>query len=588
MIKSEKEILELGTKPIAGKNSVGINVRYDDEFELIEDELSKQGSMIDRGHVNWKKVNKACSGLLQKKSKDLKVSCYFIRSLFELYHIKGLSLGLKVNFDILNLYWENLYPTKKRARANAYEWLSSKLIPLLESYELTTDDLEDLLTSYEQLRNIEQFLNEKLSNEAPALGKLRRLMNELIEPLTLQKEAEELKEAERKVLEDSSGREESSLDASEFGSSQVKLKDENAENSISQTVNTIDASNNSSLNKKMVSPRKKETLGQLKSQIPTVISDAESEKDKNKIIRQCHEALRNLSSWSINQSLDTPSAYAMNRFSTWMGVLQIPMHTNNVTPLKPVPKDKINHYLNLFNNKNYQELIPLVEQSFSKSPFWLDAHRLVSLSLEALGLNEAASQVKEHLGLFLRRFPDLMQLKFSDHSSFADQLTRQWINSEVLSAPSGESQTLSVSDENDSDCVSLLEKARELVKQQKLKEAIAFLQNQVTQQANLRKKTYLKYHLAHFCFENGKYEISFFLLKEIDGFLIKNKLIYWEPELEKNVVYLLILSLKNSTALFFDASSEEQQNNTALNEKTEYNQLYSRLCHLDPMLALEL
>ncbi|MCP3850236.1 MAG: type VI secretion system protein TssA [Gammaproteobacteria bacterium] len=586
---SENEILELGTKPISGKNPAGGNVRYDDEFELIEDELSKQGSMIDRGQVNWKKVNKACSNLLQNKSKDLKVSCYFIRSLIELENIAGLSLGLEVNFNLLNLYWANLYPTKIRAKANAYEWLSSKLIPLLESYELTIDDLDDLKKSYDLLKNIEHFLNEKLESEAPALGKLRRLMNERIEPLSLQKELEE-KEEEHKASEKSLEGETDSLATPGVDLSQTKSKTET-------TPSTDDSPNHHSLNqnalnKNIAHSANKETLGNLKSQVTTVISDAGSEKDKNKIIRQCHEALRNLSSWSINQSLDTPSAYAMNRFSTWMGVSQVPIHTDLVTPLKPVPKDKLNHYHNLFSSHNYQELIPLVEQSFSKSPFWLDAHRLVSVSLEALGMDESAIQVKEQLAVFLRRFPDLVKLKFSDHSDFADQLTRQWINTEVLSASSSENFSLSSSDDKDSDFEVFIEQARELVKQQKLKEAIALLQNQVTQQANLRKQTYWKYHLAQFCFENGKYEISFFLLKEIDGFLIKNKLTYWESKLEKNVVYLLILSLKNSTTLFFDVPTEDQsdtdENKNSLNEKTEFHQLYSRLCHLDPTLALEL
>lgn len=586
-----KDILtELGTNPISDGQPTGDNIRYDDEFEFVEDELSKQGSMIDRGLVHWDKVIYASSNILSNKSKDLKVSCYLIRALFENRGVQGLQIGLEINHQILNQFWDNLFPVKKRARANAYEWLSSKFIPLLENLEPELDSLTALESSYESIKNIEQFLNEQLLDDAPALGSLRRLINDLIEPLKQLKEIEDKKQIALQLSKNT-------VDGD------VTTEGIDSELSSSALNNESDIANHTESKNYIHSQNQKQNLSDYdktvntipKNDLPSTISSADSEKEINKAIRQCHEALRNVSSWSILQSLDTPSAYAMNRFSTWMNISQLPMHTNNVTPLKPVPKDKLNVYTNLFNNKNYLELIPQVEQSFSKSPFWLDAHRLVSISLEALGMYEASKQVKEHLGLFLRRFPGLLDLKFSDQSDFADQITTQWINVEVLTDVQSQSNLSTDSNEDNSSYEEVLKDARELAKQQKMKEAIQLFQNNILTQENLRKKTFWKYHLALFCYDNGEYKLSLFLLKEIDGFLVENNLKYWEPELEKNVVYLLIQSFKNSNVSEFLEAEKSTFSNVILesdvpdkvSENREFNLLYSRLCQLDPILALD-
>ncbi len=273
------------------------------------------------------------------------------------------------------------------------------------------------------------------------------------------------------------------------------------------------------------------------------------------------------------------------------------MHKDNITPLKPLPQDKIVHYNNLFKNESYQELIPQVEQSFSKAPFWLDAHRLVALSLEALDMNESASQVKEHLAMFLRQYPELVDFKFSDKSGFADEITRQWIYSEIFASASSQSIELSSIELND-DFDNVINDAQELVKKQKLKDAIKLFQNKIITQSNLRNKIYWKYYLAQFCFDNDQYKLAFYLLKDINGFLLENNLEYWEPDLEKNIVYLLILLYKkpfnNSSNDFCflrevieDDTEESMNSKNRILSNHDITQLYTRLCHLDPILAID-
>ena len=559
-------LAELGSIAISEKQPTGINIRYDDEFEFIEDELARQGALIDRGQVKWDEVSLAAVNILTNKSKDLKVSCYLIRALYEQQGFKGLAAGLTINRQLLETFWDELYPLKDIARANAYEWLSSKFESIFTDLKSEAapilERLNDIELCYANIQKIEAFLIEKLSDKAPALGDLRRDLNHFIEHLKEKNIAAEARESTKEAQ-------------------QIAQKNDNIEKNteLPPAVNIPE--------KQAAKVIKNEHL-YTASDVTFNASEVTSEKGRNKIFRHCHEVLRNVTAWSLTENLDSPSAYAINRFSTWMGINQLPMHNDNVTPLKPLPKDKINTYINLFNSGNYQELIPQIEQSFSKSPFWLDAHRMVAQGLDALSLKESANQVREHLGIFIRRFPQIIELKFSDNTDFADQQTKQWINRDILSGNTNQSISVVHTDE-DIDNDEVLSQANELVKKQKMKEAVQLFQNQISLQASLKKQMFWKYHLARFCYDNAQYKMSLSLLKEIDRFLMNNRLESWEPDLVKNVVYLILLCSESDQQRHIEDKSESTN---ALSDdkhkRNELNQLYSRLCQLDPVLALDI
>ncbi len=581
MIKINDSLTKLLINPISSEHTAGINVCYDDEYEFIEDELAKQGSMIDRGPVDWEKVSQACINILSSKSKDLKVSCYLTRALFEEQGVSGIKTGLMINYQILVTYWDNLFPIKARARSNAYEWLSDKFEIILSEHVPDISQLDELDEIYQIIQKIEQLLNARLKKKAPALGNFRRLILALIEPLKELQKIEDERVYEHKTIQNV---EDDRIIENEKNQSSI-LTTESSEHTTEIVVekNLIETDTTSSVKKEILSKTEKGKLNHITDLNSTSInlSPINNEKDKKKIIHQCHEAMRNLSLWSLRENLDSPSAYAMNRFSTWMGITQLPMHKNNVTPLRSLPNDKINYYNNLFESKNYRELIPQVEQSFSKAPFWLDAHYLVAVSLEALGMHKSAIQVKDHLALFLRQYPDLSVLKFMDNIGFADETTKQWINAEVL-ANNPDLTIQSSGADPEMDYESVINEAGLLLKVQKMNEAIALFQDKIEVQSNLRKKTFWKYYLAKFCYDNAQNKLAFFLLKEIDGIFLKNKLEYWEPDLEKNIVYLLIRTYRNRS----QAENLEEISNTDNFEK-EISQLYSRLCQLDPILALD-
>jgi hypothetical protein len=179
-------------------------------------------------------------------------------------------------------------------------------------------------------------------------------------------------------------------------------------------------------------------------------------------------------------------------------------------------------------------------------------------------------------------------MKFSDHSGFADDLTKQWVNSVILVTESRQS-TLN-NDGKDDGFDTIIEESNEIAKQKNIKEAIDFFQQKLLSQSVLKKKIFLKYYFAQFCYDHLEKKLAFFLLKEIDRFLQKNNLEYWEPDLEKNVVYLLLLTYgsANSCSANNLSSTDTDDEPQKTEGNKEYDILYSRLCQLDPVLALGL
>lgn len=582
---------DIGKQDINAQHPAGTSIRYDDDFELLEDEYAKQSALIDRGKLNWEKIIQISLDLLSNKSRDIKVSCYLNRALYECYGFTGLAKGLLINYNIICGYWDGLYPVKPRARANAYEWMTSKMEPLLQDPSIipaliTIEFINALEQCFSTLQLIEDYLNNKLADKAPALGNMRRALSDLLASAKLQFK-------DNTIEPDIS---ENPVHPSENLQNRVNTtsapQQKHSANSVNNGVAPVlkpyakTGEHNPFLKKMFV-------ISEIDEQI--------TEKDRTKVLKQCQDALKTMALLDINKNLDSPSAYAMNRFSTWINIKQLPMHTDNITPLKPVPEDKRNSCIELFNNAQYKELIPIIETSFSRAPFWLDVHRLVSQSLDKLGFSESSRQVKAYLGNFLKRFPDMIELKFSDHSNFADNQTKAWIKKEILSEQKTALSSAVIATESDELYKKIYEQATELAQQQKLKEAITNFHNQIEQSRSSRQKIYWKYYLAQFCSENNLEQLSLSILKDIDGFIQKNNLQYWEPDLARNVTYLLYQCLKNSlmnTADYISDNMHSDKTDTSANSglisngstmmQTELAKLYSRLCQMDPVLTLEI
>ena len=94
----------------------GEDLSYDSSFIALEDMLrTKTGGGVVAGveeaaeEPNWREVREKSSELL-KRSKDLRITMYLAISLLKLEGIHGLRDGLSLLRQLLDRFWDNLYP----------------------------------------------------------------------------------------------------------------------------------------------------------------------------------------------------------------------------------------------------------------------------------------------------------------------------------------------------------------------------------------------------------------------------------------------------------------------------------------------
>jgi len=318
----------------------------------------------------------------------------------------------------------------------------------------------------------------------------------------------------------------------------------------------------------------KNTSAQIQTSVnaPSSIS---GDRDVTAVYRACQEPLRTVSQYLRSKKLTDPEAYRINRFVTWLGITQLPPAQDGKTQLKPVSKEKLDAYQTLAATQNWNELLPEVETSTARAPYWLDGHRLAHEALSALNAKEAADVVAEGVRGFIARFPQVVNYRFSDDTPFADDATRQWINREVNAArqTGGTSTGISVDQESISaNWQQAYEEATQLAADKKLRDAMALFQLGCAQSTSLREQSLWRFNQARFCFENGLIQLAVPLLENLDRQLTEKGVEEWEPQITTKVLELLLRCYRDGAAA----------------PENRVEALHARLCRHDLALAFDL
>lgn len=126
--------LETLLAPIPGDNPAGENLAYDTVVDEIrearrEDEDLEQGEWKrELKSADWPKVIVLASNALATRTKDLQIAAWLTEALVKVHGLAGLRDGLVVSRQLLERYWERLYPEIEdenlEARANALSWMN--------------------------------------------------------------------------------------------------------------------------------------------------------------------------------------------------------------------------------------------------------------------------------------------------------------------------------------------------------------------------------------------------------------------------------------------------------------------------------
>jgi type VI secretion system protein VasJ len=429
----------LGREPIRGEHPTGTDIRYDPAFEELQVEVNKLSSPLGISSVNWTNIIKLASDILAEKSKDLLVTSYLAVALIYNRQIEGFAIGLRVYQELLENFWDDLYPERNRmrARSGAIEWWLEKTETALKRFQQTTLPSDQLTSLRENVEKIDQFLSQHLE-EPPSFSAIRDQLESLAAPPPPPEQPKQ----EGPAAEEKGTREET--EASE------------------------------------------------------AITSAE---DAQTVLNDGLQKILNVAAYLWQSDLSNPQAYRWTRIAAWSMIDSLPQATDGQTRIPSPPGQIRNLLMDLRNEGNYESLLKSAEARVSEFIFWIDLNRFVSEALMNLGdpYQKAKDVVEQETANVMRRLPGLEDLSFSDGFPFADPETKQWLKGITPTVGFAAAGPLPISEslfkEQNEDLMGKeISEAQILIKKGKLLEAIEGIQ--IKSQTSLSKKEKLLWRLA--------------------------------------------------------------------------------------------
>jgi type VI secretion system protein VasJ len=362
----------LGITPIKPDQPAGVDVRSLPEYEVLSNELDKANNLTATTGINWDKVVDPASTLLATHGKDFQVACYLAAALTQVQKLHGFSMGLKILGDLVQNFWDNMFPpvARIRGRRNALEWWLERCTVALEALSSDPILIDDLKLMKERLAHLDRLLREK-DPEGPSLNRISSILDgfSVIEP---DKPAEEAQSADAPA------------DAASTNGKTPSVQVAAIEGAI-------------------------EDVGEaLKVALANIARIAEH--------------LREM-------EILNPLGCRLNRIACWSRIEQLPPNTTGKT-MVPCPAPHIRDAFKTVRAGAEPEAVVLfAETRLSQMPFWLDLNRLAAEALTKMGDRGAPAlrTVQAETAKFLQRIPELETASFVDGSRFADFDTTTWL-----------------------------------------------------------------------------------------------------------------------------------------------------------------
>ncbi len=532
--------VSLGTDPVSTEKPCGDNIRYESEFEELEAELAKQES-LSSATVDWDRVVSLSTDILKNSSKDLLVGAYLTNGLLITQGYEGLANGLKVLSDMVEHYWDCSFPPVKRlrARATAISWLAEKAAAVIADKAPAPGESQAVIDAADNLDKLDKALVEKMGDQAPMIIDLSRPLRNF--------------------------RQSAEAALSKAGSSPT------AEAETSVAAQPVEAASAAS---SQGAGRMQSTAAKSTAPVESIGSDA----DAKKALRSMQDICRKVAAYWLDAKLSDPRPYRLSRMAAWMAVEALPPATDGVTQVNPPAADRIRHFEAQIEKSEYSAVLPELEQTLSRSPFWLDGQNKVVTVLRAMGgeYDSAAKTVIRETRSLLERVPGLQNLSFSDQTPFASDQTQMWLSTEVMTGGDGSGVTGAGAVSGSNAWDTGLSDARKKAAGGDTKAAMVILNQGIAAAGTARDKFCWRCALADLMLQTGNTEAAIGILEQLAVNAETYNLNDWEPDLVGRVYNLLYQSYRKQQS--------RKKDDKAIMENVRL--AYEKLCWFDPVTAL--
>ncbi|SLM32873.1 hypothetical protein MTBBW1_80216 [Desulfamplus magnetovallimortis] len=455
------DLPDLGKLPISEKAPSGQDVRYEPDFDALSQEISKLGSPTADSPTDWKKVIKLSTSILSTQSKHLQVATYYCYAMMKTEEMDGLFKGIHVLRDLLENFWDSLFPPVKRmkGRRGIIEWWVEKTGDYLSNTQSVVWNKEKRDQLLDNIGAVDVFLGENME-DAPLL---RSLVNQLkstieVEKLEIPDETPTGASDTTPSMEEPSSSSATSLKplgdaespSKHFAGSDVtskrstdvesSQKDPAVSNDLSKTA----GSTNTSAQKTVQDIQGEQPSGSVSAPPPiqktgdTLSSNTQSQayKDAEVVLKQGVALLAKAASAMRQQSPFDPVPYRLSRISAWIPVDSLPTATGGKTMLPPPDEQIISVITRLYSASDWQNLVDACESRVQQYLFWLDLSRYVFEAMENLGYQDICASVATETAIYAKRLKGIENLSFSDGTPFADIETKEWLKN-IISGSKG-------------------------------------------------------------------------------------------------------------------------------------------------------
>lgn len=369
----EKDYRILGVVPVSKDEPCGKDVRYEDVFSTLQQEMDKLSSPLTRDTFSWGMVADHASLILRDYSKDLLAASYLAVALTHMNGAQGLETGSWILRDLLTTHWDNLFPPKKRlkGRTAAITWWMEKTETAVEEGKIWGFDSESRDVVSVHLKAIDDFLQNHVE-EITLMPLIRKVEN-----------------------------------LSPIDKPSVSSKTEASSALASKTKTTASS------------------LGDM-----TCLTMTDSD-DLMRNLNPLFQKLKQAAKWVNEDRPENPQAYRWLRFSIWEPLKTLPVSKDRITKVPPPSPQTIAHIETLYRDEDWQGLLLATESALhsSRHLFYLDLNRYSHEALSSMGkkFENARDAVLSETRHFTARLGDVENLLFSDQSPFAGEQTKEWL-----------------------------------------------------------------------------------------------------------------------------------------------------------------
>lgn len=203
------------------------------------------------------------------------------------------------------------------------------------------------------------------------------------------------------------------------------------------------------------------------------------------------------------------------------------------TRIEPPRADQRAMLKRLYLQQSWLEILEQADSTFSRGAnhLWLDLQWYIHQALLKSGQAGLADIITADLKGLLRRLTGLETLAFNDGTPFADEVTLNWINQNVLDDISGwRDEPVNAARGADNDILALEPEALEKADSDGLDATLHWLQTRPGTDA-IKDKWLLRLLMARVAEQKGKNELALHLLRELDSAAQSITLTQWTPTL---------------------------------------------------------